>query len=108
MTSEPALKVIGNAVHLYSRRTLSQQFTQRLEVKHQVVKELNSAMKVVSLILIPLMSGLCGVGVALAFRLSDTIIEIETHLAVIEKSVSNLQTRYEIESDLWNRHIRSQ
>ena len=73
-----------------------------------MVKQIVPAMQVVTVFLIPIISGLCGVGIALAFRLSDTIVEIESHLTVIEKSLSNLQTRYEVESDLWNRHIRSQ
>jgi hypothetical protein len=73
-----------------------------------VVKEVVTAGQIVSVVLVPIATGLCGVGVSLAFKLHESLAEIQSHVSSIERSLSVLQTRYEIESINWNQHLKDQ
>jgi hypothetical protein len=71
-----------------------------------VVKEVITAGQIVSVVLVPVISGLCGIGVALGFKVHESLTEIQTHVGAIERTLSVLQTRYEIESINWNQHLK--
>lgn len=73
-----------------------------------MVKEVISAGQIVSVVLVPVATGLCGVGVSLAFKLHESLTEIQIHVGAIERTLSVLQTRYEIESINWNQHLKDQ
>lgn len=62
--------------------------------------------KAVTLIVIPLLTGFCGVGISLAFKLHEMLVELSRRQYNIEQSISVLQARYDIESVEWREHVR--